>query len=177
MLRRIIFLETVAGVPGMVGAMIRHLSSLRKMNKDHGWIHTLLEEAENERMHLMIALCLREPSFVLRMGVLVSQAFFLAWYVIMYAISPKFCHRFVGYLEEQAVHTYTNIVDKINMGELPGFEVPAPAAVRDYYRLDNNAKLREVFLAMRADENHHREVNHTFAEMKRNCVNPFAPGF
>ena len=36
------FLETVAGVPGMVGAMVRHLRSLRHMDRDHGWIHTLL---------------------------------------------------------------------------------------------------------------------------------------
>ena len=41
-LRRIVFLETVAGVPGMVGAMVRHLRSLRHMDRDHGWIHTLL---------------------------------------------------------------------------------------------------------------------------------------
>lgn len=26
------------------------MRSLRKMERDHGWIHTLLEEAENERM-------------------------------------------------------------------------------------------------------------------------------
>ena len=43
-LTRIVFLETVAGVPGMMGAMIRHLHSLRLMRRDHGWIHTLLEE-------------------------------------------------------------------------------------------------------------------------------------
>lgn len=42
-LNRIVFLETVAGVPGMVGAMIRHLNSLRRMERDFGWIHTLLE--------------------------------------------------------------------------------------------------------------------------------------
>lgn len=40
--RRIIFLETVAGVPGMVAAMTRHLHSLRRMQRDYGWIHTLL---------------------------------------------------------------------------------------------------------------------------------------
>lgn len=48
-----IFLETVAGVPGFVAAMHRHLSSLRNMERDYGWIHLLLEEAENERMHLL----------------------------------------------------------------------------------------------------------------------------
>ena len=51
-LRRFIFLETIAGVPGMMAGMVRHLRSLRLMRRDHGWIHTLLEEAENERMHL-----------------------------------------------------------------------------------------------------------------------------
>ena len=40
-LTRCIFLETVAGVPGFAAGMIRHLSSLRKMERDHGWIHTL----------------------------------------------------------------------------------------------------------------------------------------
>ena len=46
-------LETVAAVPGMVGATLQHLKSLRRMQNDGGWIHTLLAEAENERMHLM----------------------------------------------------------------------------------------------------------------------------
>lgn len=55
-LTRIIFLETLAGVPGMMGAMVRHLKSLRTMKRDYGWIHTLLEEAENERMHLLTAM-------------------------------------------------------------------------------------------------------------------------
>ena len=35
-LKRIIFLETVAGVPGMVGGMMRHMRSLRSMKRDHG---------------------------------------------------------------------------------------------------------------------------------------------
>lgn len=34
---RFIFLETVAGVPGMMGGMLRHFHSLRKMKRDNGW--------------------------------------------------------------------------------------------------------------------------------------------
>lgn len=49
-LRRILFLEAVAGVPGMVAAVARHLRSLRLMQRDNGWIATLLSEAENERV-------------------------------------------------------------------------------------------------------------------------------
>lgn len=72
-LRRIVFLETVAGVPGMVGGMLRHLRSLRSMKRDHGWIHTLLEEAENERMHLLTFLQLRQPGFFFRSMVILTQ--------------------------------------------------------------------------------------------------------
>jgi len=57
----------------MVAAMTRHLHSLRKMRRDYGWIHTLLEEAENERMHLMTALQLKRPTFLFRTGVLLTQ--------------------------------------------------------------------------------------------------------
>lgn len=38
-------LETIAGVPGMIGAMSRHFHSLRKLTRDNGWIHTLLGES------------------------------------------------------------------------------------------------------------------------------------
>lgn len=55
-LNRAIFLETIAAIPGMVGGMIRHMNSLRKLKRDHGWINHLLEEAENERMHLFFFL-------------------------------------------------------------------------------------------------------------------------
>ena len=34
---RFVFLESVAGVPGMVGGMLRHLHSLRRMKRDNGW--------------------------------------------------------------------------------------------------------------------------------------------
>lgn len=34
---RNIFLESVAGVPGMVGGMLRHLRSMRLLKRDNGW--------------------------------------------------------------------------------------------------------------------------------------------
>ena len=45
--QRCLILETVAGVLGMVAGMARHLRSLRLMQRDGGWIHHLLEEADN----------------------------------------------------------------------------------------------------------------------------------
>lgn len=176
-LNRIAYLETVAGVPGMVGAMIRHLNSLRRMERDYGWIHTLLEEAENERMHLMTALVLKKPSYMFRVGVLLTQGSFLIFFTISYLLSRRFAHRFVGYLEEEAVVTYTKLLKEIDHGHLPMFEsLPAPLVARDYWCLAPDATFRDVVLAIRADEAHHREVNHTFAEMDVNETNPFPPG-
>ena len=75
-LTRCIFLETVAGVPGFAGAMIRHFESLRLMRRDNGWIHTLIGEAENERMHLLTFLSLKKPSMPMRVAVLGVQGIF-----------------------------------------------------------------------------------------------------
>ena len=59
---RAVILETVAAVPGMVAGMLNHLKSLRNMEQDRGWIKTLLDEAENERMHLMTFINIAKPS-------------------------------------------------------------------------------------------------------------------
>ena len=34
---RFLFLESVAGVPGMVAASVRHLHSIRRLKRDNGW--------------------------------------------------------------------------------------------------------------------------------------------
>lgn len=106
-LNRVIFLETIAGVPGMVGGMARHMQSLRTLKHDHGIIHHLLEEAENERTHLFIFLQLKEPGRLFQLMVALAQGIFFNLYFISYLLNPKYCHRFVGYLEEEAVHTYS----------------------------------------------------------------------
>lgn len=177
-LTRIIFLETVAAVPGMVAAMTRHLHSLRRMQRDYGWIHTLLEEAENERMHLLTALELKRPSLLFRAAVLGTQGIFVTWFSIFYLIAPRFCHRFVGYLEEEAVGTYTKCLADLDTGALPMWsKLAAPPIAVKYWNLAPDAMMKDVILAIRADEGHHRLVNHTFANIHaHNGPNPYAPG-
>ena len=92
-LKRCIFLETVAGVPGMAAAAGRHFQSLRLMRRDQGWIHTLLEEAENERMHLMTFMELRQPGWLFRGCVIGTQFLFTLAFSTAYLIKPQFCHR------------------------------------------------------------------------------------
>ena len=92
-LENVVNFDSFAGVPGFAAAMIRHLDSLRKMQRDHGWIHTLLEEAENERMHLMTFMTLKHPGPFFRFNVIFTQYVFTALFSMAYLISPRFCHR------------------------------------------------------------------------------------
>ena len=158
---RAIVLETVAAVPGMVGATLTHLKSLRRMEDDKGWIPTLMEEAENERMHLMTFIEVAKPTLFERLVILgVQWVFYLAFFAL-YLISAKTAHRIVGYFEEEAVISYTLYLQEIDEGRSPN--VAAPAIARHYWKLANDATLRDVVLVVRADEAHHRDVNHGFA--------------
>ena len=173
-LTRAIFLETVAAVPGMVGAIVRHFESLRLMRRDGGWIHTLLSEAENERMHLLTFLELKTPVPLMRAAVLVTQGVFFNLFFLMYIVSPSACHRFVGYLEEEACRTYTHLLRDIDAGLMPEWNgVAAPPIAVKYWRLGEDATLRDVILAIRADEAIHRDVSHVFANLKPTDPNPF----
>jgi len=165
-LKRFIFLETVAGVPGMIGGMIRHLRSLRSMQQDGGWIHHLLEEAENERVHLLTFLQLRQPGLLFRLAILGTQFVFVTGFSALYLLSSKTAHRFVGYLEEEAVKTYTNCIKELDEGQLPEWaKLAATKETIRYWGLPENAKWRDVLLAIRADEVMHREVNHHLANL------------
>ncbi len=158
---RAIVLETVAAVPGMVGAMFTHLDSLRRMKDDEGWIRTLLEEAENERMHLMTFIEIAKPTLFERLVILMAQWVFLVLFSLLYLISPRTAHRVVGYFEEEAVISYTLYLKEIDEGRSPN--VPAPAIAKHYWKMADDATLRDVVLLVRADEAHHRDVNHGYA--------------
>ncbi|XP_061364678.1 ubiquinol oxidase 2, mitochondrial-like [Gastrolobium bilobum] len=155
---RAMMLETVAAVPGMVGGMLLHLKSLRKFQPSGGWIKALLEEAENERMHLMTMVELVNPKWYERLLVLTVQGVFFNVFFVLYTLSPKLAHRIVGYLEEEAIHSYTEYLKDIDSGAIEN--VPAPAIAIDYWRLPKDAKLKDVITVIRADEAHHRDVNH-----------------
>jgi len=159
---RAVVLETVAAVPGMVGGALQHLRALRRMESDGGWIRTLLEEAENERMHLMTFIHIARPTRLERLLVLLAQGIFYNLFFVLYLISPKSAHRVVGYFEEEAVYSYTEYLAGIDDGTIAN--VAAPKIAIDYWKLAPDARLRDVVLAIRADEGHHRDVNHGFAD-------------
>ena len=159
---RAIVLETVAAVPGMVGATLTHLRSLRRMCDDKGWIRTLMEEAENERMHLMTFIEVAKPTTFERLVILGVQWVFYVAFFGLYLVSAKTAHRVVGYFEEEAVISYTHFLQAIDAGRMPNG--PAPAIACHYWKMPDSATLRDVVLKVRADEAHHRDVNHGFAD-------------
>lgn len=127
---RLIVLESVAGVPGFVAAGFRHFRSLRRIEKDWGFIATLLEEAENERMHLLVCMNQFGASSLVRFVVLAAQVILAPTLTLLYLVHPRSMHRFVGYLEETATETYIGIINAI---ETPGThlnlawkDMPAP---------------------------------------------------
>lgn len=171
---RAVVLETVAAVPGMVGGLLQHLKAIRHIRDDQGWIRELLDEAENERMHLMTFIHIAQPSLFERGLIMIGQAIFFNAYFFLYLFAPKTAHRVVGYLEEEAVVSYTSYLAQVDSGAAEN--VPAPQIAIDYWHLPPNARLRDVILAVRADEAKHRDVNHGFADAL--CGSPkraFAP--
>jgi hypothetical protein len=206
---RLIFLESVAGVPGMVAGMLRHLRSLRRMSRDNGWlvllliyslwriyfkssllknygqyrIETLLEEAYNERMHLLTFLKMAQPGLFMKLMVLGAQGVFFNVLFLSYLISPRTVHRFVGYLEEEAILTYTRVIADIEAGKLPHWDplqttnpktAMAPDMAISYWKMPEGRRtVHDLMLYIRADEAKHREVNHTLANLEADDPNPF----
>lgn len=170
---RAVVLETVAAVPGMVGGLLQHLKALRHIRDDQGWIRELLDEAENERMHLMTFIKVARPSVFERLVILLTQAVFYNVYFFLYLFAPKTAHRVVGYFEEEAVRSYTDFLTEIDAGRLAN--PAAPRIAVDYWQLAPDATLRDVVVAVRDDEAGHRDRNHAFANaLKEDADAPFA---
>ena len=159
---RAVVLETVAAVPGMVGGLLQHLKALRHIRDDQGWIRELLEEADNERMHLMTFIHIAQPTAVERGLIMIGQGIFFNFYSFLYLFAPRTAHRVVGYLEEEAVVSYTQYLAQLDAGLVEN--VPAPQIAKDYWSLPDDARLREVIIVVRADEAEHRDKNHAFAD-------------
>ena len=160
---RAVVLETIAGVPGMVAGMWMHFKSLRSMKVGYGkHIREMLAEAENERMHLMFFIEIAKPNIFERSLVLFSQFLFGAFYFFMYIFFTKTAHRMIGFFEDEAVKSYSEYLKMIEDGEIEN--VKAPQIAIEYYDLKSNARLIDLVKCVKADEEHHSEVNHKYAD-------------
>jgi hypothetical protein len=142
-----------------------------------GRIETLLEESYNERMHLLTFLKMAEPGPFMRVMVLGAQGVFFNAFFVAYLLSPRAAHRFVGYIEEEAVITYTREIADLDAGRLPLWEkTVAPDIAVEYWKMpEGHRTMRDLLLYIRADEAKHREVNHTLGNLdQKTDPNPYA---
>lgn len=128
-------------------------------------------------MHLLTFMKLAEPSYFMRLMVLGAQGVFFNGFFLSYLVSPRICHRFVGYLEEEAVVTYTRAVQEIERGALPEWaQLKAPDLAVKYWNMpEGNRTMKDLLLYVRADEAKHGEVNHTLGNLNQRAdPNPYA---
>lgn len=164
---RAVVLETIAGVPGMVGGMLLHMRSLRKMERGNGtMIHELLAEAENERKHLMFFIEIAKPNWFERRLIFVAQFVFFIFYAFMYIFFTRTAHKMIAYFEEEAVRSYTEYLHMIENNQIDN--VAAPQIAIEYYGLMKSARLNHMVQCVRDDEAKHASANHRFAEVVSN---------
>lgn len=157
-----VVLETVAAVPAMVAATLLHLKCLRRMMDDRGWVRAFMDEAENQRAHLMAFVALQQPGVGERLFIAVAQGLFYNAFFLLHLISPRTGHRLTGYLAEAAVRDYSRRITRLTSGQEEN--VPAPAFAVGYWNLPPDARLSDMLLAMREDEAIHRDIHHAFAD-------------
>jgi len=159
---RAVVLETIAGVPGMVAGMLIHLKSLRRHQRGYGpQIRELLEEAENERMHLMFFIEIAQPNWFERLLIVTAQFIFWHYYLLMYIFAPNTSHKMIAYFEEEACRSYDEYIDLIKSGQIENVECPELA--REYYEMGYDATLLDMVRCIRADEARHSKANHKMA--------------
>jgi ubiquinol oxidase len=117
-------------------------------------------------MHLITFMHISKPNRFERFIIFTAQAIFVLLYLLMYVFSSKTAHRFVGYLEEEAVISYTHYLQELDEGCIEN--IPAPDFAKNYWKLASDARLRDVLLAVRDDEAEHRDVNHQLADKLAN---------
>tara|TARA_B100000614_G_scaffold155091_1_gene137389 strand:- start:4158 stop:4772 length:615 start_codon:yes stop_codon:yes gene_type:complete len=159
---RAVVLETIAGVPGMVAGMWIHLKSLRQMKTGYGpMIRELLDEAENERMHLMFFIEIAKPNLLERLLVIFAQSIFWIFYFLLYVFFPRTAHRMIHYFEDEAVKSYTEYLNLVNKGEIEN--KAAPLIAIEYYDLKKDARLSDLIIKVREDEIKHSKKNYDFS--------------
>lgn len=96
----------------------------------------------------------------MKLMILGAQGVYFNSMFVSYLIAPKVTHRFVGYLEEEAVHTYTMAIKQIEDGNLPkwedpNFEIPE-IAIKYWHMPEGKRTMKDLILYIRADEACHR---------------------
>ena len=74
----------------------------------------------------------------------------------------EFLGRLVLGVEDEAVKSYTEYLELVESGKVEN--IAAPSLAISYYGLGSDAKLTDLIRCVRADEEHHSETNHNYAD-------------
>ena len=124
-------------------------------------IRELLDEAENERMHLMFFIEIAKPNLLERLLVILAQSIFWIFYFLLYVFFSRTAHRMIHYFEDEAVKSYTEYLNLVNKGEIEN--KAAPQIAIEYYDLKKDARLSDLIIKVREDEIKHRKKNYDFS--------------
>src|SRR3989338_1266912 len=125
-------LEAIASIPPLVIGVMKHFSFILKMEKQVCFeSNELFEEAENERMHLMIWMQVCKPTKLDRVLVFLSQVNFTWFIILSYWISPNFVNKLLEFLEESSIDSYTDFMKDIEAGKYA--HIPVPPIALEYY--------------------------------------------
>jgi len=108
-------------------------------------------------MHLMFFIEIAKPNQFERLLVLIAQGIFWWFYFLVYIVDFRTAHRMIAYFEEEAVKSYTEYLKLVESGEVEN--IPAPQLAIDYYSMESDAKLSDLIVKVRADEQHHSKIN------------------
>ena len=156
-LNRAILLEAVASIPGRVPPIIGHFRYLRNMAHVRYMLNRFIEQVNKERMHLLTLIRLKDPGPFFRAAAMAGQAGFGTTFLVMYMISPSLCNRFVGYIQDEARHTYTMIIEEMENApggsELASWRTEqAPDTAKGYWNLGDDVTVFDVIKAVAADD-------------------------
>jgi ubiquinol oxidase len=112
-------------------------------------------------MHLMFFIEIAKPSRLERTLILIAQLIFWNYYFLLYVFAPKTAHKMIHYFEEEAVRSYTSYLALIENGEAEN--IAAPQLAIDYYRMKDDARLTDLIVRVRADEQRHADANLAWA--------------
>lgn len=137
-LNKTIMLETLAMTPLFAASIVRYWRSLGGLRQDKGWVHALLDDSENERMHLTNWMMVKRPNLMMRAFVLAQQAFYVPMFMFGYTFTPKMAYRAIGYIEEVGLTHYRLLLREIEREGSPVHSwnfIPAPQVSREYWNM------------------------------------------
>lgn len=155
-LRRLIFLSTMSSAPG--SAIVGNVTVRADRNSIRDrWFAGLVKDSHRDKNRSVLLLRLLAPGKSTKCSIACAEAIFAHGFRVANVISPNFCRWLGGYIEEEQVTAYSQLLREIDDGHLPKFSTgKAPTSVSNHYGLEDGADLRQVFQCMLAETMHSR---------------------